>query len=88
MLTWALRKRGEGRVLPGAASLPYRSIGLFEKNFQEFWKIPNLSGTDAATVQWVASSAMRQTRELSKSSCAKPRYRPAISMDCKWRKAW
>ncbi len=26
---------------------------------------------------------MRQNRELSKSSCAKPRYRPAISMDCK-----
>jgi len=51
-------ERGEGRVCRGA-SLPNRSIGLFEKNFQKFWKIRNLSGTDAATVQRAASSAMR-----------------------------
>jgi hypothetical protein len=40
---------------------------LFEKNFQKFWKIRNLSGTDAATAQWAASSAMRQTRDSPKA---------------------
>ena len=60
------RERG-ARVWPGGASPPNRSMGFFEKNFQKFWKIRNLSGTDAATVQRTASSAMRQTRTLQKS---------------------
>jgi hypothetical protein len=40
---------------------------LFEKNFQKFWKIRNLSGTDAATVQVGGSSAMRQTGNSPKA---------------------
>ena len=61
------RERGGGQGLSGGASSPNRSIGLFEKNFKKFWKIRNLSGTDAATVQRAASSAMRQTRNSPKA---------------------
>ena len=82
ILFWKLREEG-GPGFAGGRLFPYRSIGLFEKIFQKFWKIRNLSGTDAATAQRAASSAMRQNQELSKSSYSKPRYRPGTSMDCK-----
>ena len=49
---------------------------MFEKKFAEIWKIRNLSGTYAATVQWETPSAMRQTA-----------YRPDTSIDCKYQKA-
>jgi hypothetical protein len=47
---WKLREEG-GRVLPPPGLAPYGSTGVLEKNFQKFWKIRNLSGTDAATVR-------------------------------------
>jgi hypothetical protein len=59
-------KRSRGAGFAGKRFSPNRSIVLVEKNFQKFWKIRNLSGTDAATVQW-ASSAMRQTRDSPKA---------------------
>lgn len=37
MLYFETLMRPGGRVLPGAASLPYRSIGVLEKNFQKFF---------------------------------------------------
>jgi hypothetical protein len=49
MLFFGKHREGAGFLL-GAASLPNRSIGSFEKNLQKFWKIRNLSGTAAATV--------------------------------------
>ena len=48
MLFVGRESRGGARVLPGGVSLPYRSIGVLEKKFRNFWKIRNLSGTDAA----------------------------------------
>jgi hypothetical protein len=36
-LSFETRRPG-GRVLPGAASLPYRSIGVLQKNFQKFFE--------------------------------------------------
>jgi hypothetical protein len=41
--------------------------GCSRKNFQKFWKIRDLSGSDAATVPWAASSAMRQTGDSPKA---------------------
>ena len=47
---------GGGRVLPGGVSLPYRSVGMFEKKFAEkFW---NLAETDGAVG---GAFCMRQT---------------------------
>ena len=62
--------RGGGRVLPGGVSLPYRSIGMFEKKFAEILKIFGIWLRRMA--QWEAPSV-----------CDKPRYRPDTSMDCK-----
>jgi hypothetical protein len=38
MLILETRRPGGGRVLPGSASLPYRSIGVLQKNFQKFFE--------------------------------------------------
>jgi hypothetical protein len=38
ILFWKLREEG-GRVLPGGASPPNKSIGVLEKNFQEILRI-------------------------------------------------
>ena len=46
MLFVCHESRGGGRVLPGGASLPYRTIGLLKKKFAEILEDRNLSGTD------------------------------------------
>ena len=48
-----------GRVLPGAASAPNRSLGVLEKKFAEILEIFGIWLTRMA--QWEAPSAMRQT---------------------------
>jgi hypothetical protein len=52
--------------LPGASFPLIDQSGVLEKKIRNFWKIRNLSGTDDATVQRVASSAMRQARNFPK----------------------
>jgi len=64
-----LRERGAG-FLPQGASPPSRSIGVSEKKLPEILKNSEFVWQDAATVQRAASSAMRQTRNSLKSSCA------------------
>jgi hypothetical protein len=66
ILFWKLREEG-GPGFAGGRLFPYKSIGMYEKNFQKFWKIRNLSGREAATVQRAASFAMRQTRNSPKA---------------------
>ena len=61
-------KHREGAGFCRGAALPLiDQSGCSRKNLQKFWKIRNLSGTDAATVQRAASSAMRQTRNSPKA---------------------
>jgi hypothetical protein len=76
------RERG-ARVWPGGASPPNRSIGLFEKKFSEILENSRFVwlGCGHGAVGGVFCDATN--RGLSKSSCAKPRYRPGTSMDCK-----
>jgi hypothetical protein len=83
LLVLETRRPEVGRVLQRGASLPYRSIGTFEKKFaeiledSEFVRHVSIHGA----VGSVFCDATNQ--ELPKSSCAKPRYRPGTSMDCK-----
>jgi hypothetical protein len=72
-----------GRVCPGDASLLYRSMGVLEKKFSEILEDSEFvwHGCGHGAAGGVFCDAANQ--ELSKSSCAKPRYRPSTSMDCK-----
>jgi hypothetical protein len=70
-----------GPGFSGAASPPYRSLAVLEKKMRNFSK-RNLFGMDGhGAAGGVFCDATNQ--ELPKSSCAKPRYRPSTSMDCK-----
>ncbi len=75
--------RHGGPGFAGGVSSHYRSIGLFEKNFAEILEDSEFvwHGCCHGAVGGVFCDATNQ--ELSKSSCAKPRYRPGTSMDCK-----
>ena len=63
-------ERGGARVLPGGASLPYRTIGLLKKKFAEILEIFGI---------WLRPMAHWE----APSVCDKPRYRPDTSIDCK-----
>jgi hypothetical protein len=84
MLILETRRPGEGRVLPGGASPPNRSIGL-EKNSQKFLENSEFvwHGCGHGAVGGVFCDATNQ--ELS----PKPFRRTSPpSMDCKSQEAW
>jgi hypothetical protein len=61
MLFWETSRVGGAGFCRGAPLSHIDLSGCWRKKFRNFWKIRNLFGTDAATVQRAASSAMRQT---------------------------
>ena len=64
-------KGGPGFATPPPP--PNRSIGVLEEKFSEILEHSEFVWHGCATVQWAASSAMRQTRN-SPNFCAKRRY--------------